>query len=128
VSNPESQKTGSRLPPVLRALRYRNYRLFFTGQIISLVGTWMQSVAQAWLVYRLTGSSLLLGIVGFASQIPVFLLSPIGGMIADRYRRHRIVIATQSSAMLLAFILAGITLLGHIRVWQILCWRCFWAS
>jgi MFS family permease len=120
VSNPESQKTGSRLPPVLRALRYRNYRLFFTGQIISLVGTWMQSVAQAWLVYRLTGSSLLLGIVGFASQIPVFLLSPIGGMIADRYRRHRIVIATQSSAMLLAFILAGITLLGHIRVWQII--------
>jgi MFS family permease len=105
---------------MFRALSYRNYRLFFTGQIISLVGTWMQSVAQAWLVYRLTGSSLLLGVVGFASQIPVFLLSPVGGVVADHYRRHRIVVTTQSSAMALAFTLAGITLLGHIRVWQII--------
>jgi MFS family permease len=105
---------------MFRALSYRNYRLFFTGQIISLVGTWMQSVAQAWLVYRLTGSSLLLGVVGFASQIPVFLLSPVGGVVADRFRRHPIVITTQSSAMVLAGILAGITLLGHIRVWQII--------
>ena len=69
---------------MFRALRYRNYRLFFSGQIISLVGTWMQSVAQSWLVYRLTGSSLLLGLVGFAGQIPVFLLASIGGMVADR--------------------------------------------
>jgi MFS family permease len=113
--NPESQ-----LPPVFRALRYRNYRLFFTGQLISLVGTWMQTVAQAWLVYRLTRSSLLLGIVGFASQIPVFLLAPVGGVVADRYKRHRIVVTTQSSAMALAFILAGITLLGHVRVWEII--------
>ncbi len=105
---------------MFRALRYRNYRLFFTGQIISLVGTWMQLVAQAWLVYRLTGSSLLLGVVAFASQIPVFVLSPVGGMIADRYRRHRIVIITQSSAMTLALILAGLTLAGRIRVWEIL--------
>jgi MFS family permease len=71
-------------------------------------------------VYRLTGSSLLLGVVGFASQIPVFLLSPVGGVVADRYRRHRIVVVTQSSAMTLAFILAAITLLTHIRVWQII--------
>jgi MFS family permease len=105
---------------MFRALRHRNYRLFFSGQIISLVGTWMQSVAQSWLVYRLTGSSLLLGLVGFAGQIPVFLLAPIGGVVADRYSRHRIVIATQLSAMVLAFILSALTLLGHIRVWEIM--------
>jgi MFS family permease len=105
---------------MFRALRHRNYRLFFSGQIISLVGTWMQSVAQSWLVYRLTGSSLLLGLVGFASQIPVFLLGPIGGAVADRYSRHRVVIGTQTSAMVLAFILAALTLLGHIQVWQIM--------
>ena len=105
---------------MFRALRHRNYRLFFSGQIISLVGTWMQSVAQSWLVYRLTGSSLLLGLVGFASQIPVFLLGSIGGAVADRYSRHRIVIATQTSAMVLAFILSALTLLGHIRVWQVM--------
>jgi MFS family permease len=105
---------------MFRALRHRNYRLFFSGQIISLVGTWMQSVAQSWLVYRLTGSSLLLGLVGFASQIPVFLLAPIGGVVADRYSRHRVVIITQSSSMVLAFILSALTLLGHIGVWEIM--------
>ncbi|HEV2416851.1 MAG TPA: MFS transporter [Terriglobia bacterium] len=115
-----SHPVESRWPPMFRALRYRNYRLFFGGQIISLVGTWMQSVAQAWLVYRLTGSSLLLGIVGFASQIPVFILAPVGGMVADRYNRRRIVITTQSSAMALAAVLAAITLAGRIRVWEIM--------
>lgn len=105
---------------MFRALRHRNYRLFFSGQIISLVGTWMQSVAQSWLVYRLTGSSLLLGLVGFASQIPVFLLAPIGGLVADRYSRHRIVIGTQTSAMILACVLSALTLLGNIRVWEIM--------
>jgi MFS family permease len=105
---------------MFRALRYRNYRLFFSGQIISLSGTWMQSVAQSWLVYRLTGSSLLLGLVGFAGQIPVFLLASIGGIVADRRSRYRIVIATQTSAMLLAFILSGLTLLSHIKVWEIM--------
>ncbi len=110
----------SRVPAMFRALRYRNFRLFFSGQIISLVGTWMQSVAQSWLVYRLTGSSLLLGLVGFAGQIPVFLLASIGGMVADRRSRHRIVIGTQTSAMLLAFVLAALTLLGHIKVWEIM--------
>ncbi|HEV2495799.1 MAG TPA: MFS transporter [Terriglobia bacterium] len=93
---------------------------FFSGQVISLVGTWMQSVAQSWLVYRLTGSSLLLGLVGFAGQFPVFLFAPIGGLVADRYSRHRIVIATQSSALVLAFILSALTLHGHIQVWQIM--------
>jgi MFS family permease len=103
----------------LRALRHRNFQLFFAGQLISLIGTWMQTVAQSWLVYRLTGSALLLGTVGFASQIPVFLIAPFGGTVADRHRRHRIVIATQASAMLLAFILAFLTLSGRVQVWHI---------
>ena len=95
---------SSGLPTALRALSHRNFQLFFGGQLISLIGTWMQTVAQSWLVYRLTGSSLLLGSVGFASQFPVFLASPLGGIVADRYSRHRVVIATQSASMVLAFI------------------------
>jgi MFS family permease len=99
-----------------RALRHRNYRLFFGGQLVSLVGTWMQSVAQAWLVYRLTGSTVMLGLVGFCGQIPVFLFAPIGGMVADRVRRHRVIVGTQVTMMLLAFILATLTLTGTVRV------------
>ena len=104
-----------------RALRHRNFQLFFSGQLISLVGTWMQTVAQSWLVYRLTGSGLKLGAVGFASQIPVFLFAPVGGIVADRANRQRVVIATQTASMLLAFVLAVLTL-SHIidhRVWLI---------
>ncbi len=110
---------GSRLAMGLRALRHRNFQLFFSGQLISLIGTWMQNVAQSWLVYRLTGSSLLLGAVGFANQIPVFLFAPLGGIVADRKNRHRVVIATQASSLILAFILAGLTLAGKITVWEI---------
>jgi MFS family permease len=99
----------------LRALRHRNFQLFFSGQIISLTGTWMQSVAQAWLVYRLTGSSLLLGAVGFASQIPVFLIAPFGGTVVDRTNRRRLIIATQTTSMLLAAILAWLTLTGRVQ-------------
>jgi MFS family permease len=105
---------------MFRAFQYRNYRLFFSGQIISLVGTWMQSIAQSWLVYRLTGSSLWLGLTGFAGQIPVLLFATIGGMVADRYNRHRLLIGTQTAAMVLALILAALTLFGHLRVWEIL--------
>jgi MFS family permease len=83
---------------------------------VSLVGTWMQTVAQSWLVYRITGSSLLLGLVGFAGQIPVFLLSPVGGVVADRWSRHRIVLATQTTFMLLALGLAAATLGGDVGV------------
>ena len=108
-----------RFPATLRALNHRNFQLFFGGQLISLVGTWMQSVAQSWLVYRLTGSSLLLGAVGFASQFPVFLASPLGGVVADRYNRHRVVIGTQVASMALAFILAGLTLAHKITVPEI---------
>jgi MFS family permease len=108
-----------KLPATLRALRYRNFQLFFGGQMISLIGTWMQNVAQAWLVYRLTGSSVLLGSVSFAGQIPVFLMSPPGGIVADRFSRHRVVIATQTASMLLAFALAGLTLTGVVQIWHI---------
>jgi MFS family permease len=108
-----------KLPATLRALQYRNFQLFFGGQFISLIGTWMQNVAQAWLVYRLTGSSVLLGAIGFSSQFPVFLLSPAGGIVADRFQRRRVVVATQTSAMLLAFALAALTLSGTVRVWHI---------
>jgi MFS family permease len=103
----------------MRALTHRNFQLFFSGQLISLIGTWMQTVAQSWLVYRITKSSLLLGAVGFASQIPVFLVAPIGGMVADRVNRHRVVIATQTASMILAFILAAFTLLNVVTVPEI---------
>jgi len=108
-----------KLAYTLRALRYRNFQLFFAGQLISLVGTWMQNVAQSWLIYRMTGSSLLLGTVGFAGQIPVFLVAPLGGIVADRYNRHRIVITTQTASMMLALVLAWLTLTGTIAAWHI---------
>jgi MFS family permease len=103
----------------LRALRHRNFQLFFGGQLISLIGTWMQSVAQAWLVYSMTKSALLLGSVGFASQLPVFLVAPLGGITADRVNRQRLVIATQIASMILAGILAWLTLSGRVQVWHI---------
>ncbi len=102
-----------------RALRHRNYRLFFSGQLVSLIGTWMQSTAQAWLIYRLTGSPVLLGLVGFAGQIPVFIAAPSGGALADRVRRHRVLLGTQTASMLLAFVLATLTLSGVIQVWHV---------
>lgn len=115
---PATNRRGT--PAVFRSLKFRNFRLFFGGQLISLTGTWMQTIAQAWLVYRLTGSSLLLGTVGFVSQIPIFLLAPAGGIVADRWSRHRVVIGTQTTMMILAFVFAWLTLTGRIRVWEIL--------
>jgi MFS family permease len=115
----DGNSESPRLREAFRALRYYNFRLFFAGQLISLVGTWMQTVAQSWLVYRLTGSSALLGLVGFSSQIPVFLFSPLGGVAADRYNRHCMIIATQSASMVLALILAALTLTGHVRIWHL---------
>lgn len=103
----------------LRAFRHRNYRLFFFGQLISLTGTWMQSVAESWLVFRLTGSSALLGVAAFAAQVPVLLLAPLGGIVADRANRHRVLIATQTVSMILPLTLAALTLSGHVRVWHV---------
>ncbi|MDA8094069.1 MAG: MFS transporter [Betaproteobacteria bacterium] len=115
-----AQPSGTtRVSSLVRALKHRNYRLFFGGQIISLTGTWMQSVAQSWLVYRLSGSSVLLGLVGFATQIPVFALAAVGGTVADRHSRHRILIITQSTAMVLAFALAALTLSARVAIWEI---------
>ncbi|HEY1218594.1 MAG: MFS transporter [Bryobacteraceae bacterium] len=108
-----------KLPATLRTLGYRNFQLFFGGQLISLIGTWMQNIAQSWLVYRLTGSSVLLGAVAFAGQIPIFFLAPLGGIVADRRSRRRIVIATQTASMLLAFALAALTLTGTVHVWHV---------
>src|SRR5208283_2082225 len=108
-----------KLPATLRALGYRNFQLFFGGQLISLIGTWMQNIAQAWLVYRLTGSSVMLGAVSFAGQIPIFFLAPLGGIVADRYNRRRVVIGTQAASMLLAFALAGLTLTKTVYVWHV---------
>lgn len=117
-SNPRGR--GSRLPEMARALRHRNFQLFFSGQLISLIGTWMDNIAEGWLVYRLTHSALLLGVATFAGQIPVFLLAPLGGMIADRWDRRKVVIGTQSASMVIAATLAGLTLAGKITVWEVI--------
>lgn len=108
-----------KLPAALRSLGHKNYRLFYSGQFISLTGTWMQMVAQSWLVYRLTGSAATLGFVAFAGQVPGFLLAPFGGAVADSFSRHRILITTQTLAMLLAFVLAVLTLTGNVAVWHV---------
>ena len=102
-----------------RAFRHRNYQLFFGGQLISLTGTWMQAVAESWLIYRLTGSSALLGATSFVTLVPVFLFATIGGTVADRRHRHHIILTTQTAAMLLTFVLAALTLSGRVQVWHV---------
>jgi len=104
---------------IFRAFKYRNYRLFFTGQGISLIGTWMQRIAMSWLVFRLTNSSFLLGLVGFTSQIPTFILCPFAGVIADRVDRLRIMIVTQILSMIQAGILAFLVISNRISVWHV---------
>src|SRR5215475_5728762 len=101
----------------IRALRSRNYRLFFSGQIISLIGTWMTRIATSWLVYRLTDSALLLGVVGFASQVPSFLLGPIAGVWVDRWDRHRTLVVTQILSMIQSLALAALALPHAINIW-----------
>ena len=113
------ESSGTRKARLTRALRSRNYRLFFAGQGISLIGTWMQQVAMSWLVYRLTFSPFLLGVIGFSSQVPLFLVAPFAGVLADRWNRHRVLIMAQTVAMLLALALAILTLTGHIAVWHL---------
>jgi MFS family permease len=120
AANSPDPSPRSRFRDMVRSLRHRNFQLFFSGQLISLIGTWMQTIAQAWLVYRITGSSLLLGVVGFAGQIPIFILSPLGGLAADRWNRQKIVIGTQVASMLLAFVLAALTLLHIVKTWEII--------
>ncbi|HJT52722.1 MAG TPA: MFS transporter [Candidatus Angelobacter sp.] len=115
---PSAQPEG--IPFLIRALHYRNYRLFFGGQSVSLIGTWMTRIATSWLVYRLTGSAMLLGLVGFAGQLPTFLLAPFAGVWVDRWNRHHVLVVTQVLAMLQSFALAVLALTGRITVWDIL--------
>ncbi|MBN1498351.1 MAG: MFS transporter [Spirochaetes bacterium] len=116
-----TSKTLRGIGIAFRALRYRNYRLFFIGQGLSLTGTWMQSVAVSWLVYRLTQSEFILGMVAFAGQVPVLLISPFAGVLGDRLDRRRILVTVQVLAMAQAFTLAALTMGGVIRIWHIVC-------
>lgn len=118
MTNDTTEPTGLRR--LMRALRHRNYRLFFGGQGISLIGTWMQQIATSWLVYRLTESPFLLGIASFATNAPVLLVAPFAGYFADRWNRHRLLVIIQIAAMIQALILAGLVLTDSITVWQII--------
>ncbi|WP_114783053.1 MFS transporter [Botryobacter ruber] len=112
--------TTSKLNGMFRALQYRNYRLFFSGQSISLIGTWMQQIALSWLVYRLTDSVLLLGAVSFSSQVPTFLLGPFAGVAADKFNRHRVLLVTQFLSMLQASTLATLVLTDTVQIWHVM--------
>src|SRR5579883_708731 len=120
LSEPGAAPRFAQVAQSFRALRHRNFRLFIGGQIVSLVGTWMQRVAESWLVYRLTHSELLLGTAWFCSQIAVFALGPLGGLAADRFSRRNLVVVTQTLSMLQAFMLAALTLSGRVQVWHVL--------
>jgi MFS family permease len=111
---------SSRIKIVFRSLKYRNYRLFFTGQSISLIGTWMQRIALPWMVYHLTGSAFLLGVVSFAGQIPTFLLAPLAGVVTDQVSRYRVLLVTQIFSFIQALILASLSLAGVIQLWHII--------
>ena len=116
----DSNENSGRFKTVFRSLQYRNYKLFFSGQSVSLIGTWMQRIAMPWLVYHMTGSALLLGVVGFAGQIPSFLLSPVAGVITDRWDRYKVLLITQIISMIQAALLAWLCLTGQIQIWEII--------
>jgi MFS family permease len=101
------------------AFRHRNYRLFFGGQLVSVIGTWMQQVAMGWLVYQLSNSAFTLGVVRFLSAIPITLLALVGGAVADRMEKRRVVVVTESVAMVLAFVLTGLVYFGAVQIWQL---------
>src|SRR5436309_10464358 len=109
----------SKLLSALHALKHRNFKLFLSGQLVSLIGNYIQTVAQAWLVYRLTGSAALLGLVAFAGQISIFVLAPISGVVADSKSRKHLLFLTQLAPMLLCFTLAALTLSGRVQVWHV---------
>ncbi len=111
---------GSRYSHAWRALRHRNFRLFFSGQSISLIGTWMTRIATSWLVYRLTGSALLLGVVGFVGQIPTFVMAPFAGVWVDRLDRRNVLLWTQALAAVQSLLLAALTLSKLVTIWEIL--------
>lgn len=117
---------SSRLKIVFRSFRYRNYRLFFAGQGISLIGTWMQRIAMPWLVYHLTGSVILLGVVSFAGQIPTFILAPVAGVLTDRWNRYYVLIASQILAMLQAVAFTVLFYTGTLQIWHIIVLSVIW--
>jgi MFS family permease len=124
-ARPATERAATGLAFMLRALDHRNYRLFFIGQGISLIGTWMTQIATSWLIYRLTNSALLLGVVGFVGQIPSFLFAPIAGVIVDRWNRHRLLVATQTLAMAQSLALATLTLTGFVKIWHVIALSAF---
>jgi MFS family permease len=116
----EIKENTGRFKTIFRSLQYRNYKLFFSGQSVSLIGTWMQRLAMPWLVYHMTGSTVLLGVVGFAGQIPTFLLSPVAGVVTDHWSRYKVLLITQVVSMIQAAILAWLCLSGLIQIWEII--------
>src|SRR6059036_219935 len=104
-----------------RALRHRNFRLFWSGQLVSLIGTWMQSVAQGWLMHRLTSSAFMLGVLGFAQFLPVMFLSLWAGVVADRMDKRRLILITQTLALVQAALLATVVTLGVVQPWMVVC-------
>jgi MFS family permease len=115
----ETTTTAARPVSAFAALKHRNYQLYFGGQLVSNAGTWMQTVALGWLVWELSHSDLMLGIVGFASAIPSLMVTPWGGVVVDRMPKRRLLMMTQSGAMILAFVLAALTFTGVVREWHI---------
>jgi MFS family permease len=123
--NSNNERVASGLGFMVRALDHRNYRLFFSGQSISLIGTWMTRIATSWLVYRLTNSALLLGVVGFVGQLPSFLLAPVAGVLVDRWNRRRLLVATQVMAMAQSLAMGVLTLTGAVRIWHVIALSAF---
>jgi MFS family permease len=119
VSDRSQSNEEKGLGLIFRALSHRNYRLFFAGQGISLIGTWVQLIAMSWLVYRLSNSAFLLGMTGFLGMIPTFVLAPFAGVLTDRWDRRRILLITQTLSMVQALVLATLDLTGAIRVWHL---------
>ncbi len=120
VTSKQNSTILSGLKNTFRSLRYRNFRLFFYGQSVSLIGTWIQRITTPWLVYHMTGSAFLLGVVGFAGQIPTFLIAPFAGVLTDRWNRYHLLFITQVAAMFQALVLALLYLTGNIEVWNII--------
>jgi MFS family permease len=128
ISDVNKQDKAEGLRAMVRAFRHQNFRLYFGGQSVSLVGTWVQQIALSWTIYQRTHSSLLLGLVSFAGQLPLFVLTPFAGVLVDRFDRHRILIITQTLAMLQAFALALVVSTGTLQVWNLIALNVFAGS
>lgn len=113
-------KASNKFKSMFRSLKYRNFRLFAEGQFLSLIGTWLQMVALTWLVYKLTNSAMMLGIIGFVGQIPMFIVAPFAGVFADKWNRHKMLLITQSLALIQALVLTALVFLDIIQIWQII--------